>query len=106
MTSTGWKFSAHAAERLAKRLRLILDMRVEAEISRMLDSAQAKPVKLNYGRSLYQIPVMGVNVIAVCNTRERIVITFMDAERWNTKFKRRTKRDDKFRPKGGFDEEE
>lgn len=102
----GWKFTAHAVERLAKRLNLLMDMRVEAEISRVLDSALAKPVKLNYGRSLYQIPIMGIEMIAVCNTQERIVVTFMDAEKWNRKFKRRPKRDGKFRPKEGFGEEE
>jgi hypothetical protein len=101
----GWKFTLHAIERLAKRMNLLMDMKVEAEISKTLDS-KATPVKLSHGRSLYEISIMGVSMIAVCNVKERIVVTFMDGDRWKKKVKCRRLRSENFRPKSGFDEEE
>lgn len=105
-----WRFSPHAVERLAKRMKLLMDMSVEAAISNTLNSDQAKLVVANYGRVVYEIPIFGVQTIAVCDEKERIVVTFMDAKKWHRrKINCRQTRHRNFRPKSSkapVDEEE
>lgn len=77
-----WKFTVHALSRAASRFKVILDRKLEAEISKILNSDQATLVTKNHGDHLYEIPLLGIKVIAVCNLQERVVITFLDPDRW------------------------
>ena len=96
-------------ERLAKRMNLLMDMSVEAQISKTLNSSQAKLIRANYGRTIYEIPIFGVQMVAVCDMTEHVVVTFMDAKKWHRKLNCRRTRHKDFRPKESkesIDEEE
>jgi hypothetical protein len=99
LKAKGWRFSPHARARIAKRIGLLMDMKAEAEISKTLDSLEAKVVKTNFGRTLYEIKVFGVAMIAVCSPEDRVVVTFMDAKKWRRKYNGRQRRHSDFRPK-------
>jgi hypothetical protein len=106
MTSKAWKFSKHAIVRLAERIGLLVDMGVEAEISRTMNSHLAKILTANGKRVIYELPILGVPMIAVCNTDKRVVITFIDAKKWKRKMSNgRRKRANGFRPKSSGEEE-
>lgn len=77
-----WKFTVHALSRAASRFRIILGRELEAEISKTLNSSQATLVTKNHGDHLYEIPMCGIKVIAVCNLEEHVVITFLEPDRW------------------------
>jgi len=85
--------------RLAKRIGLLMDMAAEAEISKALNSSQAKLIKLHYGRLIYEIQVFGVRLIAVCSPEDHVVVTFLDMKRWSRKRNCRRKRHKNFSPK-------
>lgn len=102
-TSKAWKFSPHARARIAKRIGLLMDMAAEAKVSNILNSYEAKVVKTNYGRTLYEIPVYGVQMIAVCDTVERVVVTFIEARKWYRASNCRQRRHKNFRPKESKD---
>ena len=102
-TSKAWKFSPHARARIAKRIGLLMDMAAEAKVSNILNSYEAKVVKTNYGRTLYEIPVYGIQMIAVCDTVERIDVTFIEARKWYRASNCRQRRHKNFRPKESKD---
>ncbi len=106
MTSLlGWRFSAHAEARLAKRMGLLMDMKVEAEISRLIDST-GRPVRIYGNRTMYEITIYGVLMIAVCEPAKRAVVTFLDGKRWREKHGGKQKRSRRFVSKGSEGEEE
>ena len=109
MTSKAWSFSPHARARIAKRIGLLMDMGTEAKISNILNSYAAKVVRQSHGRVVYEVPLFGVQMIAVCSVEERIVVTFIEARKWYRASNCRQRRHKNFRPKGeknGFDDEE
>jgi hypothetical protein len=99
MTSKAWSLSPHAIIRLVDRFGLLVDKEIESEISTTLDSVRAKLIRINYGRTMYEIQVLGVPMIVVVQSDERVIVTFMDSKKWHRKENRRSRRHDNFRPK-------
>lgn len=99
MTSKAWSFSPHARARIAKLIGLLMDMGTEAKISNILNSYEAKVVRQSHGRVVYEVPLFGVQMIAVCSVEEHVVVTFIEARKWHRKKNCRQSRSDKFRPK-------
>lgn len=79
-----WMLSIHAEERCAKRFNLLVDGIVRQLISQELDSHRAKLLDIRTGSILvYEITIMKTTMIAVCNTRDRNVVTFLKPDRWH-----------------------
>jgi hypothetical protein len=83
MTYKAWHFTVHALSRGASRLGLIVDRKVEADISNCLNSTAATLVRgPKKGVAMYEITVVGKRVVAVCDVTTRTIITFLNVKRF------------------------
>lgn len=84
-----WLLSSHAVSRAASRLGLIIDSAAEKKISDALNSDAATFIRADKGAHLYEVPIFGKSMVAVCAMERRIVLTLIDAKEW---YKIRTKK--------------
>lgn len=98
-----WLLPSHAASRAASRLGLIIDSAAEKKISDALNSDAATFIRCDKQAHIYEVPIFGKSMIAVCVMERRIVLTLIDAKEW---YKIRTKKGISRSFRQGSEEEE
>lgn len=83
-----WIFTVHALERAAKRLSLLVDSSLQAEVSRLMDAKAFTVLTNRGGMETCELEVGGKKIVVVADSVSRTIVTILDRKEFLRRFVR------------------